>query len=141
MAKRGIAPCQVGLRGDSRSALHWASTQSFKSELVCNASVAMVLLAKRFGYVVTDEQHLAGVKNVRCDDLSRGVRGVADLRKDEGWGALEVWSIDSKETEVLFDLLRPDYDSCSEERFVGFFGSMQSEIDKIVGSGAVVEVV
>jgi hypothetical protein len=141
MAKRGIAPCQVGLRGDSRSALHWASTQSFKSELVCNASVAMVLLAKRFGYVVTDEQHLAGVKNVRCDDLSRGVRGVADLRKDEGWGALEDWSIDSKETEVLFDLLRPDYDSCSEERFVGFFGSMQSEIDKIVGSGAVVEVV
>ena len=111
MARRGIAPCRVGLRGDSRSALHWAASQSFKSELICNASVCMVLVAQRFGYQVAEEenQHLPGDLNVQCDDMSRRVRGVEQIIRDggAGWEGFEDWSVGSEEeTRGLFELLQ-----------------------------------
>ena len=84
----------------------------------------MVLVGQRFGYQVAEEetQHLPGIYNIRCDDMSREVKGVEDIRREggAGWEGLEDWSVGAEEMRGLFELLRPENNSISEEGFVKF---------------------
>ena len=65
----------ISLRGDSVSALTWASKGQFRGDLVTNASILYTLILIVTGIEIVGEPvdfHLKGEDNWRCDGLSRG---------------------------------------------------------------------
>jgi hypothetical protein len=64
------APLNIVLRGDSISALRWASSQRFRSDRVLNASTIFVLQSNLLPYKVDGSIHLPAEENLRADYLS-----------------------------------------------------------------------
>jgi hypothetical protein len=79
-ARAGYRNTSMRIKGDSMSALCWAKGHKYSSEFIRRAATAMVMLSTSFGLDIVESEHVAGVLNVVCDDLSRG-RSPADL----GW--------------------------------------------------------
>jgi hypothetical protein len=68
----GVTPKSVHLRGDSITALTWASTEKFKGNLVSNAASVFILQGILTGVSVGGVTHLSAEDNWRTDFLSRG---------------------------------------------------------------------
>jgi hypothetical protein len=68
----GVTPKSVHLRGDSITALTWASTEKFKGNLVSNAASVFILQGILTGLSVGGVTHLSAEDNWRTDFLSRG---------------------------------------------------------------------
>lgn len=87
---RGEANVTIKFRGDSKSALKWVRTTSFKSDLVGNASIAYVAMKWTNTYDVVETEHLAHGEdydeNWKCDMLSRGRALSEVIRKDDTLG-------------------------------------------------------
>ena len=75
----GIQPESVCLRGDSITALTWASTGKFQGELVGNAAAVFVLQNIYRKIAISEVVHLAAEENWRTDYLSGG--GVMEIQQ------------------------------------------------------------
>jgi ribonuclease HI len=67
----GLTACSVELRGDSITALTWAESGRFKSNLLGNASTVFILQNISIGVTVDRVTHITGDANWRADMLSR----------------------------------------------------------------------
>jgi hypothetical protein len=72
LSRLGYDGCPVLLRGDSKSALSWAYTERFRSDLVGPAASVFILQNMASGNEVVDYQHLPAARNWRAAGLSRG---------------------------------------------------------------------
>lgn len=69
--KLGYADLLVKLRGDSISALTWASTSRFRGDLVVPAAIVFVMFLEVHKIVLVPPEHTAAAKHWRVDELSR----------------------------------------------------------------------
>jgi hypothetical protein len=72
LTQLGLEGSAIRLRGDSMSALCWASSLRFKGHLTTNAAVVFTLLLVQTRVTVVDKEHFSSEANVRTDELSRG---------------------------------------------------------------------
>jgi hypothetical protein len=75
MVRLGIKVDLINIRGDSITALTWATEERFRSDLVTNAATAFVLLLVAMGIEIVSQTHLSKDDNVLCDALSRPSMG------------------------------------------------------------------
>ena len=61
----------IELRGDSKTALHWANKLRFNSKAVNKAAILFTLLLVRQKVVITGTEHVPAEFNGQCDALSR----------------------------------------------------------------------
>jgi hypothetical protein len=71
MVRLGIKVRYVKIRGDSVTALTWATEERFRSDLVTNAATVFVLLMVSLGVEIVSQTHISKDDNVICDALSR----------------------------------------------------------------------
>lgn len=72
LTELGLTAKSIHLRGDSITALTWASTEKFKGDLVSNAASVFILQGILSGVSVRKVTHLSAEENWRTDFLSRG---------------------------------------------------------------------
>lgn len=53
------------------SALTWASTERFRTSKAQNVAIVFITIGTRYDLRVESAEHIAGVANVKCDQLSR----------------------------------------------------------------------
>jgi hypothetical protein len=91
IVRLGSAGAPVEIRGDSVSALTWAFKERFRAGRSLRATIAYVAIGSRYDLEVCDAVHVAGLDNVVCDRLSRGVTptelgfGADTLLSSEEW--------------------------------------------------------
>ena len=68
----GLEGCAVTMRGDSMSALCWATSLRFKGNRTSNAALVFTLLLVQTEITVVGYEFLTSQQNVRTDRLSRG---------------------------------------------------------------------
>jgi hypothetical protein len=123
----GLQPESVCLRGDSITALTWASTGRFKGELVGNAAAVFVLQNVYRKIAVSEIIHLAADKNWRADYLSRGGTMEGLLKKDS---TLELPKIIELNQDKIIGLCDPKRLTSTEEGFNDFWFDMR----RIIGT-------
>lgn len=119
----------VSLRGDSVSALTWASKQKFRSELVCHAAMFFVMQCVAKQVVITGHEHLPAEFNTATDRLSR--REVGETYEMMGRShprlqGLEVWD---PEVEQVLPLCDPRREVDSEGGFLEFWREIQRVLE------------
>ena len=72
LGELGVSAKSIHLRGDSITALTWASTEKFRGNLVSNAASVFILQGILTGVSVGKVTHLSAEDNWRTDCLSRG---------------------------------------------------------------------
>ena len=68
----GARDGDIQLQGDSKTALRWSKTWTFKSGPSNNAAIAYVALGLKHNLRLNDTMFIKGVDNKVCDALSRG---------------------------------------------------------------------
>jgi hypothetical protein len=72
-ARLGYRSVGIRLVGDNTSSLKWSETERFKGKLSLRATIMYTITGIDFDIDVCETEHVPGVKNVVCDQLSRGV--------------------------------------------------------------------
>ena len=117
-AQFGLQGRVISLVGDSVSALKWSRNNSFRSVNLRRASSAFVMICSWFRFHISETEHVAGVDNILCDDLSRGVY-------DGSRGAiLGAFTTDSP-IYRLISLMNPLNPLTSEEQYRVFWGDLR----------------
>jgi hypothetical protein len=116
--KLGYTHLRTKLRGDSITALTWASKKRFRGELVVPAAVVFVILLEVHQVVLVPPEHTAAAEHWRADELSRegDVKGVAE--RDARFDGVKLVDLDCR---GLVELCRPDIDLASENTFCEFW--------------------
>ena len=127
LSQLGQQPESVCLRGDSMTALTWASTGRFKGELVCNAAAVFVLQNVYRKVAVNEIVHLAAENNWRADYLSRGGTMEGLLKRDS---ALRMPKIVELNGDELVELCDPTRVTTTEKGFNDFWFDMR----RIIGT-------
>jgi hypothetical protein len=85
MIRLGIRVDKISIRGDSITALTWATEERFRSDLVINAATVFVLLCISLEVEIIDQTHISKDINTVCDALSRPSMGKtkSDLGLDD----------------------------------------------------------
>ena len=99
----------VELRGDSMSALVWASEERYKSDLVGNAAVAYTLTCVSREIRPGQMTHLSAEENWRTDDLSRVGRQALEsmIARDPALAILRDKWVDIPRVEEWVSLFNP----------------------------------
>jgi hypothetical protein len=105
---------RVTLRGDSITALTWASEWRFYGDRVTNAAVVYVLQAMAMGAHVDGYSHLSSAENWRCDELSRGGTWSALQQKDPRWVGVDETALDVADLVALCDPRAGSWDLSSD---------------------------
>jgi len=71
IAKLGIRDVSITIRGDNMSSLKWGLTENYRSLSCRRAALVLTTISIKYNIIITDQIHIAGVKNIRCDQLSR----------------------------------------------------------------------
>jgi hypothetical protein len=105
----------IDLRGDSVTALEWASRDRSRSVIAWNASTVQVAVCSAAEIWVNEVFHIAGDDNVICDSLSRGALP-SDLDLPEGTA---IWRLDEEENfRALVGLCDPRLASDQASQFL-----------------------
>jgi len=133
----GLEVKGVILRGDSKTALTWAGSQHFRSELVQPAAMVFVSVLSGMEASVAHTQWVAGESNVQCDDLSRG-RGFKEAKEGPGSGGrlngvMRDVARELGDVSDLLGLLAPVQDWGSEEGFKKFWSGVQGWLEGELG--------
>ncbi len=123
----GLTPESVCLRGDSITALTWASTSRFRGGLVGNAAAVFILQNMYEKISISEVVHLAAKDNWRADYLSRGGTMEGLLIRDCNLNATRVVELDGDEIIQLCDPLRA---TTTDEEFNSFW----FDIRRIIGT-------
>ena len=120
----------IALRGDSVSALTWASKGQFRGDLVTNASILYTLILIVTGIeVVGDpiEFHIKGDDNWRCDGLSRG-KSMSDI----GMNHVDFMDLNNDPLSLeLLSLCDPAASIEIDSDFTGFFKRCNAAISNL----------
>ncbi len=73
VARSGRTGISIRLIGDSTVALKWSKKESWSGELSMKAAVVFLLFSVAFDIHVEEAEHILGVHNEPCDDMSRDV--------------------------------------------------------------------
>jgi hypothetical protein len=73
VARSGRTGISIRLIGDSTVALKWSKKESWSGELSMKAAVVFLLFSVAFDIHVEEAEHILGVNNEPCDDMSRDV--------------------------------------------------------------------
>jgi hypothetical protein len=114
-----IITTSIHLRGDSITALTWASTEKFKGDLVSNAASVFILQGILTGVSVGGVTHLPAEDNWRTDFLSRGGTIEELLIKDPTLDKPKIVHI-HKQKEILA-LCNPKRETVDEKEFRNFW--------------------
>jgi hypothetical protein len=124
--------CTVHLRGDSKTALKWASSGRFRSNLVYNASSVHILQNQLLRVTMAEQETrfiIGKTQNRACDFLSRNFRsGVARLARfmnDDKF--LNLKEVDLDEGPLL-TLCDPYLVADTDEEFIGFWGRIRKAV-------------
>jgi hypothetical protein len=71
LASLGYSGRGVKLIGDNTSSLAWASTERFRAGNSRPAAICFMALAVTHDLAISSTEHVAGVRNIVCDSLSR----------------------------------------------------------------------
>jgi hypothetical protein len=77
LALMGVRDADLEIRGDSMSALAWASTSCFRSSTATKPSMVFTLVCIAFGFNIREATHISGRANWQADILSRASAGYA----------------------------------------------------------------
>ena len=121
----GLKPRNVCLRGDSITALTWASTSRFRGGLVGNAAAAFILQNIYEKISISEVVHLAAADNWRADFLSRGGTMGELLERDCSLGKSQVIELNGDAIIQLCDPVRP---TTTDEEFNSFWLDMRQII-------------
>lgn len=118
----------IALRGDSISALTWASKGNFRGDIITQGSLLYTLILIATGIeIVSDPIHLCGDDNWRCDGLSRG-KTMSDL------GMAHVTFFDLNRDPLAHELVTlcdPNNPIESESDFLTFYKRCNAAIANI----------
>ena len=131
MLRIGMKEIKICLRGDSISALTWASEERFKGENINNAAIVFISLMTLAQAEIIEHQHIPGEDNWRCDGLSR-----PSLRKTAADLGLENITIidmngDPIVTEIL-ELCDPRLSIATEEDFALFWRRVKAAVHQLI---------
>ena len=121
----GKQPESVCLRGDSITALTWASTGRFGGEVVGNAAAVFVLQNLYEKVAISEVVHLAAENNWRADCLSRGGNVEGLLKRDVN---LEMPKIVELNGDKIITLCDPRRVTSTDEGFNEFRFDMRQII-------------
>ena len=124
--------CTVHLRGDSITALKWASSGRFRSNLVYNASSVHILQNQLLRVTMAEHETsfvLGKTQNCACDFLSRnfksGVARLAGFMNDDKFINLKEVDLDEG---ALLTLCDPHLVADTDEEFRGFWGRIRKAV-------------
>ena len=118
----------VHLRGDSETALTWATTGRFRSLLCYNAATVYILQNQLLKVVCPSYENIKHEGNVAADILSRQPGSeslLADLTGDEKYRGMP--AVDLKE-EHLMSLATPSWAPQNEEEFEGWWARIREAV-------------
>ena len=110
----GRYPVIVDLKGDSKTALHWANELRFNSEAVNRAAILFTLLLVRQNVAIANTEHVPAELNGQCDALSRRnskgefrkvhevLPGARDLEVADDWRVQEALRLSDPKSTVPF---------------------------------------
>ena len=137
LAKLGYSNADIELRGDSISALTWAEAERYRGENITNASMVFTSLCIAFGMNVKIASHIAGVKNERCDELSRitssGKSVASIMEKYKLTYAPEVYIGDNAKVQQLLLECDPSLKFPTEKHFLDSWGRIREAISSLKG--------
>ena len=129
----GLDRTEVGLRGDSVTALTWAMKGNFKSNNALNTATVYTLLCAAHGITVVESIHISHDDNWRTDILSRRIPSsswnetLSELEgRDSRMRDLAEISLDVRELLLLCD---PRLIFESDEVFGGYWQRVRRAID------------
>lgn len=101
MIRLGIKVDRINIRGDSITALTWATEMRFRSELVTNAATVFVLMLVSLEVEIVGQTHLSAEDNQMCDVMSRPSKGIT--LQEIGLDGIPVLDLDDDPlvTEIL----------------------------------------
>lgn len=128
----------LALRGDSVTALTWATTERYSGSTVTNAAMVWTLLCVAAEVDITEITHISGKDNFRCDSLSRrGESGqtVGDQATAMGIVGAKVVSIqEDSNLLALLEKCDPRIVLQSDEDFVDFWCTTRAIIDRFLAA-------
>ena len=137
LVKLGYSNADIELRGDSISALTWAEAERYRGENITNASMVFTSLCIAFGMNVKIASHIAGVKNERCDELSRvtssGKSVASIMEKYKLTYAPEVYIGDNAKVQQLLLECDPSLKFPTEKHFLDSWGRIREAISSLKG--------
>jgi ribonuclease HI len=114
----GLTKCSVELRGDSITALSWAESGRFKSDLVGNASSVFILQNIYLEVTINRVKHIAGKDNWRADLLSRKGTIRQLMEKDQLMGSFTQVQLNG---DRIIQLCNPRNETNSEAEFISMW--------------------
>jgi len=72
LSHMGVRDVSITIRGDNKSSLKWGLTENYKSLTCRRAALVLTTVSIKYNITITDQIHIAGEDNIRCDKLSRG---------------------------------------------------------------------
>lgn len=130
LRKLGIRNPKVMLRGDSITALTWASEERFRGDLVTNASIVFILLMIATGTEIVSQHHIPGEQNWRCDGLSRPSLG--KTAEDLGLSGVRLLSLtDDPDMVEILQLCDPRCSISSEDDFASFWRRVNDVVHRV----------
>jgi hypothetical protein len=75
----GVQDVAVRCRGDNRSSLSWGIDENYRSDLGRKAALVLTTLGIQSNIRIEEAIHIAGITNIRCDQLSRNYRTPFEL--------------------------------------------------------------
>jgi hypothetical protein len=128
--KLGIRNPKVMLRGDSITALTWASEERFRGDLVTNASIVFILLMIATGTEIVSQHHIPGEDNWRCDGLSRPSLG--KTAEELGLSGVRLLSLtDDPDIAEILQLCDPRCSIDSEDDFSSFWRRVNGVVQRV----------
>ena len=118
----GLHPDSVCLRGDSMTALTWASTGKFRGELVGNAAVVFILQNIHEKITISEVVHIAADENWRADYLSRGGTLNELYEKDTRLEKAQTIQLNG---DMIISLCDPERPTATDDEFDNFWTDMR----------------
>jgi len=75
----GVQDVAVRCRGDNRSSLSWGIDENYRSDLGRKAALMFTTLGIQSNIRIDEAIHIAGITNIRCDQLSRNYKTPIEL--------------------------------------------------------------
>ena len=128
LARLGIRGESLKFKGDNTTSLKWGSTQLFKGKFCRRTSFVYMMLAVHFDLWVSEDEHVAGLCNVVCDDLSRG-------KMPRGFDSRFVFDMGADHVvRHLVELCdpTPENEISDENDFMNFWVDIRDSIAKLV---------
>ena len=129
LAQLGITSTSVKIVSDSRASIKWGTTGLFTGSLSRRTSFVFMFVSVQYNLDISEGVHVAGIRNVICDKLSRGIRP-----SELGFSPETVYDFTSDAT--MLELIKlcdptPANEILDEEAFMDFWFTARDYVGKL----------